>query len=293
MTKGDQPAGGALGHPRAWTPGEPYACSHVRRFDGLGLEAASLRDVHGAERFTNPRHILTVVFERVCVVPGRPDEFGPWPGLVRAKLAYLPPGFAVDLPAATMLRSTAVTAMAEAGCLPAGDGMPAPGQLRPLWVDAGPAVLAAGHALARLARDPPSGGRLLADSALAVAFAEVASRLGAPERRAGALPPATARACLDYLDANLGREVRLAELAALTALSPAHLCRAFKASTGLSPHRWQLGRRIDAACVRLARGGEAVADIAVSLGFVDAPHFTRVFKQHVGTTPARFRGGRG
>jgi AraC-like DNA-binding protein len=35
--------------------------------------------------------------------------------------------------------------------------------------------------------------------------------------------------------------------------------------------------------------GRAVGEVAADLGFADQSHFTRVFRRHVRTTPARFQ----
>jgi AraC-like DNA-binding protein len=48
-------------------------------------------------------------------------------------------------------------------------------------------------------------------------------------------------------------------------------------------------RRIEWAMDRLRSSEGPVVDIAVAAGFFDQSHFTRCFKQMVGTTPARFR----
>lgn len=107
--------------------------------------------------------------------------------------------------------------------------------------------------------------------------------------RAGREPLAVARARA-YLDAHVNDAVRLDELAALAGLSPLYLIRAFKRSTGLPPHAYQMRRRVVEACRRL-RVGEAPAEVAAACGFADQSHLTRVFKRAVGVTPGAFRTG--
>ncbi len=70
-------------------------------------------------------------------------------------------------------------------------------------------------------------------------------------------------------------------------VSSTHLVRCFSRAFGIPPHRYLLGRRIDAARRGLL-AGEPVAQVAVNVGFHDQAHLTRHFKRHVGTTPARF-----
>ncbi len=63
--------------------------------------------------------------------------------------------------------------------------------------------------------------------------------------------------------------------------------RCFTRSFGIAPHRYLLGRRIEAARRRLL-DGEPIADVAAAVGFHDQAHLTRHFKRHVGTTPSRY-----
>jgi methylphosphotriester-DNA--protein-cysteine methyltransferase len=66
-----------------------------------------------------------------------------------------------------------------------------------------------------------------------------------------------------------------------------HLVQCFSKTYGIAPHRYVLGRRIDAARRRLL-DGEPIAQVATGVGFHDQAHLTRHFRRHVGTTPARF-----
>ncbi|NMM36740.1 MAG: AraC family transcriptional regulator [Glaciimonas sp.] len=80
----------------------------------------------------------------------------------------------------------------------------------------------------------------------------------------------------------------LAELAKVAGMSRYQLIRAFRASTGMTPHVYQLNLRINQARVWL-RSGEEMADIAYRLGFADQSHFQRVFKAYAGVTPGLYR----
>jgi AraC-like DNA-binding protein len=52
------------------------------------------------------------------------------------------------------------------------------------------------------------------------------------------------RHALEYIEANLSENVRLADVAIASAASVSSLTRGFKASLGVSPHNWLLNRRI-------------------------------------------------
>ncbi len=82
--------------------------------------------------------------------------------------------------------------------------------------------------------------------------------------------------------------VSLAELAKMAGISRYQLIRAFRASTGMTPHVYQLNLRINQARAWL-RLGEEMADIAYRLGFADQSHFQRVFKAYAGVTPGLYR----
>lgn len=97
------------------------------------------------------------------------------------------------------------------------------------------------------------------------------------------------RRTVDYLEANCLRSVRLQELADLTGLSQSHFSHAFKASTGVAPHQWQMRARIEKVKYLLSDGTLPLATIAVETGFTDQAHFTKVFRRIVGTTPAHWQ----
>jgi AraC family transcriptional regulator len=112
-------------------------------------------------------------------------------------------------------------------------------------------------------------------------------RVAAREPRRG-LSPYALRRSKDFIEANLGQDFGLAELAANVEMSPYHFCRLFKQSTNLSPHQYVLRRRIDRAQWRLKEHRLSMVDIATELGFSDQSHFARIFRRLVGTTPKQY-----
>jgi len=93
---------------------------------------------------------------------------------------------------------------------------------------------------------------------------------------------------LALLDAAPMSSVSLAALATCTGMDRYAMIRAFRKATGLTPHAWQLNRRINLARERLAQG-QPLAEVAHALGFADQSHFQRLFKAHAGITPGRYR----
>lgn len=94
------------------------------------------------------------------------------------------------------------------------------------------------------------------------------------------------RRSTEFIEENCLRAIRLEELATLTGLSQSYFSHAFKASTGLPPHQWQMRARIEKAKGMMRGADLPISVIAVETGFVDQAHFTRVFRKMVGLTPA-------
>ncbi|WLS05664.1 helix-turn-helix transcriptional regulator [Shinella oryzae] len=101
------------------------------------------------------------------------------------------------------------------------------------------------------------------------------------------------RRATDFIEENCLRNIRLEELAGLVGLSQSHFSHAFKASTGMAPHQWQVNARLRRAKALIRRGNLSLIDIAVETGFADQAHFTRVFRKNFGTTPANWRKSNG
>ena len=108
-------------------------------------------------------------------------------------------------------------------------------------------------------------------------------------RMHGGLAPWQADLASRMLLRNLCTDVRVGELARLCGLSRSYFTRAFKASMGTPPHRWLLRERVRRAGEMLERTDERISLIALSCGFADQSHLTRVFHAVAGTSPAAWR----
>ncbi|MCZ7446303.1 AraC family transcriptional regulator [Agrobacterium rhizogenes] len=107
-----------------------------------------------------------------------------------------------------------------------------------------------------------------------------------PVRKRSKLAAWQLRAATDYIRQHCLRSIRLEELAELTNLSQSHFSHAFKASTGVPPHQWQMQARIDRVKELMMRPDMALTDIAIAAGFSDQAHFSRVFRKMVGVSPS-------
>jgi AraC family transcriptional regulator len=94
---------------------------------------------------------------------------------------------------------------------------------------------------------------------------------------------------LDFIDAQLGRDITLGEIAGVVGLSPRHLCTAFRRSTGKTPHVYVTEQRIERAKQLLRAGSAPLAEIALECAFGSQPHFTTAFRKATGLTPGAWR----
>lgn len=114
--------------------------------------------------------------------------------------------------------------------------------------------------------------------------------VGAPRTaRAGRLSPWQLRRALDYMTAHLDGDPTVAQLARECGLSAGYFARAFRATTGVTPHQWLIRRRVARARELLLTSRLELAHIALTCGFVDQSHLTRVFVRFQGDSPGRWR----
>jgi AraC family transcriptional regulator len=137
------------------------------------------------------------------------------------------------------------------------------------------------------------GGRLYLEG-LAAALAIHLLRNSGLSRRSpipyrGGLAPRQFRYVLEYIEAHLAEELGLVELAAIVGLSPHYFGEAFRISSGRSPHRYVMERRIERARDLLRGENWPIGDIAYAAGFSSQSHFTANFRRVTGVTPGRFR----
>lgn len=132
----------------------------------------------------------------------------------------------------------------------------------------------------------PSLHDLYGDSLALALFIELFQLRAESGRRHGQLAARRLRHAIDFIEDNCLRSIKLQELADLVGLSQSYFSAAFKASTGIAPHQWQMQARIERVKALLLKPGTSLIQIAHATGFADQAHMTRVFKQFVGVTPA-------
>lgn len=150
-----------------------------------------------------------------------------------------------------------------------------------------------GASLREELRRPDEINQLFVDHMMLALTAHVAQAYGGfrhkIESNRGALAPwQLARAC-DKLEADLSRKLPLEAVAAELGLSTSHFSRAFRAATGLPPHRWLLRQRVRTAKRLMSEPGPSLSEVAISAGFANQSHFTRVFSAIAGVSPGAWR----
>src|SRR5262249_9541381 len=105
----------------------------------------------------------------------------------------------------------------------------------------------------------------------------------------GGLAPWQLRRAYEFIDDNLNADPSIAEVAQQCRLSSSYFSRAFRRTSGFSPHRWLTKRRIDRAKELLCEPDLRLAEIAQGCGFVDQSHFARVFSRSEGCSPGQWR----
>ncbi|MBP0595698.1 helix-turn-helix transcriptional regulator [Paraburkholderia sp. LEh10] len=141
--------------------------------------------------------------------------------------------------------------------------------------------------------NPGSASALFVDQVALAVCEHVVTRYGRQEssrhqRRTG-LAPWQMRRIVDFLEANLGANPSILDLARQCELSASYFAEAFRQSTGVSPHQWLLRRRIERAKSMLRNTDSSLASIALDCGFFDQSHFSRVFARLQGCAPKDWR----
>ena len=110
-----------------------------------------------------------------------------------------------------------------------------------------------------------------------------------PRGASGGLSASALRRVRAYIDNHIDNAVDLRTLADIAGLSLSYFARAFKKSTGMTPHAYLMGQRLLQARDLLTQSTLSLAEIAVVSGFCDQSHLTRTFRRQFGTPPLAFR----
>ena len=171
-------------------------------------------------------------------------------------------------------------------------------ELQPLAAHADPVLAHLAHAMVPLLQHPEQACQLFVDQLSLAIGAHLVHRYGhgtaLPEdggKSLRRLPPRSVERAKEMLAARFDGNLSVGEVADACQLSRSHFTRAFRESTGQTPHQWLIERRLERAYALLRDTDLPLAEVAVSCGFCDQSHFTRVFARATGVTPGVWRRG--
>jgi AraC family transcriptional regulator len=143
-------------------------------------------------------------------------------------------------------------------------------------------------------REESAAGRMLVETAAVMLAARLAQAHGdcwsfkaSPARHR--LDDARLRRVVDYIAANLERDLSLTELATVACISVYHFSRMFRAAVGATPQTYLRALYLQRAKEMLAGQQSSLADIALATHFSSQSSFTRAFTREVGMSPGEFR----
>jgi AraC-like DNA-binding protein len=219
--------------------------------------------VEGEKRFVRDRTLHTVTVGGLSVVnPGDIHTGGVVGDRRRLRYTAVYPGSAMLLEA----------------------GLPASADFRPAVVEDPSLVSVFARALSSATPDAE------AEEALLIALTRLASRHGSADnsrRQSHAVSHRAVRRAVEYIQAHVGNELRLEEIARHAEIGPRHLIRCFGQVLGLTPQDYVRQARVQEVACQLRRG-EPAAFAAAAAGFADQPHMTRAFRMVMGITPAAY-----
>jgi AraC-like DNA-binding protein len=126
-------------------------------------------------------------------------------------------------------------------------------------------------------------------TASSILQSEIERRSGANGSRTGGLAGWQIARVRSFIDRNLDRTIHASDLGAVARRSTAHFSRSFKQAFGEPPHAYIVRRRLEEACHLMLTSSASLAEIALSVGFSDQAHLSKLFRQAIGQTPSNWR----
>lgn len=93
----------------------------------------------------------------------------------------------------------------------------------------------------------------------------------------------------EFIENNYEKELALSDVAGYVFLSESYFAHTFKDEFGVSPKKYLLNVRINAAKELLSMTDQKINDIAKEVGFSSQQRFNDIFKKYEGMTPLHYR----
>lgn len=91
---------------------------------------------------------------------------------------------------------------------------------------------------------------------------------------------------MEFMEKNYMNELSMTEMAYYTGRSLSTFKRDFKQYSDLTPRKWLIQRRLQAAREIISKGGGKISEICYDVGFKNLSHFSKAYKEAFGTSPA-------
>jgi AraC-like DNA-binding protein len=93
---------------------------------------------------------------------------------------------------------------------------------------------------------------------------------------------------LDFLNENYMYDFTIEDIASFTGRSLSTLKRDFKKVSDLSPEKWLIQKRLEAAFEKLKEKDKSVTDVYMEVGFKNFSHFSTAFRKQYGVAPSTY-----
>lgn len=90
---------------------------------------------------------------------------------------------------------------------------------------------------------------------------------------------------MDFMEQNYMDDLSLEEMASYTGRSLSTFKRDFRKYSELTPQRWIIRRRLEAACELLRTSQLKVSEVCGKVGFKNLSHFSKIYKERYGVAP--------
>lgn len=129
------------------------------------------------------------------------------------------------------------------------------------------------------------------DSVSRLAVESIVLELGVVTQRAreSAVSSNWLRKAVGIIRERFTEDLTVTAIAKSVSVHPVHLARAFRRQFGCAPAEHVRRLRIKRACELIESTDLPLSEVALSCGFCDQSHFSRLFKRLLGTTPAQYR----
>ncbi len=94
---------------------------------------------------------------------------------------------------------------------------------------------------------------------------------------------------MEWMAEHIAEEFNLDRLAAQAGLSKFYFNRLFKSALGVSPSRYHMTLRMDAAKRLLRESKMTIISVALEVGYANPSHFAQLFRRETGLSPSDYR----